>query len=520
MSFEQDEIYGLTLLCNIFHTYHSDRDLKKAMEQVARIAVSVLKIKGCSIKVLDERHSRLDFLAVYGLSPRFIEKVGKVGMFKNPINQEALSGKSIFIDDIAEETNYKLPGAFKEEGIVALASLPLKLESHVIGVFSIYDDRSNYFNEKEKAFLKTLANQSASIINSARSFERVETLIDVAKTINSSLDLDRVLDELVTQAARSLKCRAASIRLLNESDGSFIFKTSYGLSREYIDKIPKILEDSPVEKEVLETKKILYVEDLSKDPRIVTRAEAAEEGLVSMLCAPLVFQDKSIGTLKVYTSAKVIFTVEEFQFLEQLAQLGSVAVRNASFYEKIHSLYQVSSSLSSLMETERILELLSIHAADYISAAGAMVLIWDKEKENFATHSAYNLSKEFVESLDLSMDKWSVQESMKGNTIISTNVCSDDRLSIRSTLVSAGINSMISIPIKSIERITGVLQVYCKTCRNFTPDEVEFLTTLVNHAAIAIENAKIHEYFKNEYENLIDDIFVWHDWTSYIIRED
>jgi len=519
MKMEHKEFDVLTSVCKICHQLYTSSDLDKALETLSSAAISVLEAKGCSVKMLNERHTKLDIYVMQGFSDRFKTEVGPYEMFRSSFNQEAIKGNPIFIEDIEKEEEFELTSQLKQEGIRALASLPVRIKDKVIGVFSIYFEKPHRFDRKEKAFLNTMATQGAAVINSLRNFRRMKTLLDVGKIINSSLDLDYVLNEIVNQAAKTMKCRAASIRILNESTNRLVFKTSYGLSKEYLDIIPRTLEQSPIDRRVLEDKDVVYVEDLTTDSRVGMGPEAAKENLTSMLCAPLVFQDKSIGILKIYTTTRTRFTTEEIQFMRSLAELSATAIRNASFYEKLHSLYQVTSSLSSTLETNRVLDLLCIHAADYLKAAGAQVLVWDKDKDKFTARTAYNMDKEFVDSLALTRDSWSTQQTLQGNTIIVSNIKEDDRLEIREAALKAGINSMVSVPLKTMDRISGVLQIYCRIPRNFTSDEIEFLTTLANHGAISLENAKMHEHFKSEYEKLIDDIYVWHDWTSYVIRE-
>ncbi len=519
MNLEREEVKILSLLSKICRELYTSHNLEKALDTLANATIETLKVKGCSVKILNERHTKLEIYSIKGMSDTFLKDVGIYGMFRSAINQEAIKGEPIFIEDLEKETRVEVPQELKKEGIRAIASLPIKLEERVIGVLSVYHDKPFKFEEDVKIFLNMIATQGAAVISSLRHFQRMETLIDIGKTINSSLDLDFVLNEIVVQAARTTQCKAASIRLLDESTNRVVFKTSYGLSKDYIKKIPRTLDESPIDREVLEKKEVLYIEDLTKDPRVRIREDAKIEGLASMLCVPLVFQDKAIGILKIYTATPTKFSTDEINFLKSLGELSAIAVRNASFYEKLHSLYQVTSSLSSTLEVDRILELLCMHAADYLNAMGAQVLVWDKDQERFSTRVAYHLGKKFVDSLLLDKKSWSAQETLAGNTIIISDILEDERLDIKEAALKSGIRSMVSVPLKTMDRITGILQIYCKNPRNFTSDEIEFLTTLANHGAIALENAKVHEHFKSEYEKLINDIYVWHDWTSYVIRE-
>jgi GAF domain-containing protein len=277
------------------------------------------------------------------------------------------------------------------------------------------------------------------------------------------------------------------------------------------------MEKSPIDTEVLNSKHILDVYDMTTDDRILISEEAMEEGLASLLCVPLMIQDKPIGILKIYTTSPTIFNDEEKNFLMGMGELSAIAIRNASLYEKLHSMYQITSSLSATIELDKVMELMTIHAADHLNSMGAQIILWDMERERFSARSVYKISEDFVNSIDMNR-AWSAVETMKGNTIIVSDMETDDRMQFRESAVKEGIHSMISVPLKSMDRLLGILQVYCKQKRNFTADEIEFITSLANHGAISIENAKLHEHFRSKYEELVDDIYIWHDWTSYVIR--
>ena len=44
--------------------------------------------------------------------------------------------------------------------------------------------------------------------------------------------------------------------------------------------------------------------------------------------------------------------------------------------------------------------------------------------------------------------------------------------------------------------------------------EIEFLTALASFGAIAIENARLFQHVKTEYEELTKDVWKWYDWGS------
>lgn len=516
MNIDHKAIDILSALGQIVSEIHTTEEQDKALGLIARSAVDYLKVSACSIKVLNERRNKLELYSTVGFSDEFLEKIGPFGMFNNPTNRKAIDGETVIIDDFSM-CPLEIPDEFKEEGFRSTVCIPLKLNDQVFGVMSVYDRKPHTLDTMEMAFLNNLAVQSAAVIYSLRRFMRMQTLMGVAKTVSSYLDLDRVLDEIVNQAAKAMKVRAASLRLLDESTNTLQFKASYGLTRDYISEIPYSLEQSPVDRSILENKEVIEVFDMNEDSRIIRVPALVDAGFKSMLCAPLIVQDKAIGILKLYTADSTHFNDEDKNFLMAMSELSALAIRNASLYEKLHSSYLVTRSLTSTLELERVMELITIHAADYLNAMGAQVLLWDAEKERFTARSIYKISKEFIRAINMNR-AWSALEGIKGNTVIVGNLEEDERIVFKDAAMKEGMKSLLSVPIRHMDRVMGILQVYCRQTRNFTSDEVEFISTLANHGAMSIENAKLHEHFKNKYDELVDDIYIWHDWTSYVMR--
>lgn len=517
MRVDHSKIEILSKLTQLSTVLYTTRDLRKALNLITVASTNFLQVSACTVKVLNERRNKLEIYSQMGLTEDFINKIGPYGMFRSALNQKAIEGETVMVEDTQTEEVYNIPQELLDEGIRSIICLPLTTEDQVVGVLSVYNNEPMKLDKREMAFLKYMGIQGGAVIYSYRRFQRMETLMNMAKNINSSLDLDYVLKEIVVQAARTMKVRSASLRLLEETTNSLVFKTSFGLSKKYLENIPQTLKQSPIDRIVLEEKKIVEVEDMTIDPRVIISEAAADEGLSSMLCVPLMVQDRAMGILKIYTTNPTHFTDEEKNFLMAMAEISASAIRNAALYEKLHSLYLVTSSLSATIELDRVMELITIHAADYLKAMGAQILLWDKEKKRFTARSIYKMSEKFIYSIDMNKD-WSALEGMKGNTVIVSRLDEDDRIEFREAAKEEDIHSLISVPLKSMDRILGILQVYCKQARNFTSDELEFITAIANHGAVSIENAKMHEHFKSKYEELVDDIYIWHDWTSYVIR--
>src|SRR6266852_5484836 len=76
-------------------------------------------------------------------------------------------------------------------------------------------------------------------------------LHQAALTISSSLELDQVLQSVVTSITEAMQVKACSLRLLDPSTGHLRLSAVYGLSSEYLAKGPVSVTDSPIDSEVL-----------------------------------------------------------------------------------------------------------------------------------------------------------------------------------------------------------------------------------------------------------------------------
>jgi GAF domain-containing protein len=163
-------------------------------------------------------------------------------------------------------------------------------------------------------------------------------LYQAALTISSSLELDQVLQGVVTSITEAMQVKACSLRLLDPATGQLPLSAVYGLSSDYLAKGPVEVDRSPIDSEALRGTPV-FIPDVRADPRFQYPEAARQEGLVSVLCVPLEVRGDAIGVLRVYTDTPTTFHEDDVQFLSVLASLAALAIENARLYESIKSSY-------------------------------------------------------------------------------------------------------------------------------------------------------------------------------------
>lgn len=181
-------------------------------------------------------------------------------------------------------------------------------------------------------FLYLLANAIARLCydeyHARQRVEELSVLYRVSTVLSAHRDLQVVLDTAAQSVAEVMKVKAVSIRLLRQNEDELTPRAVFNLSDEYLNKGAIKVSESGFFREALQGK-VVYVEDMAIDPRIKFPGDAAREGLVSMLCAGMVFQGQPIGTVQLFAGDLRRFSDFEVKLVRAIAQLLATAIENA-----------------------------------------------------------------------------------------------------------------------------------------------------------------------------------------------
>jgi signal transduction protein with GAF and PtsI domain len=169
--------------------------------------------------------------------------------------------------------------------------------------------------------------------------DRYRTLYQIAKLINSSLNVDKVLTAIVGQTAKAMQAKACAIRLLSADGARLFMSATYGLSDEYLRKGPIEVTKSAIDQEALKGNPVILA-DAQTDDRLQYPAKVRAEGIASMLVVPLLARERIIGVMRIYTAEPREFDEGEIEFLQAIANLGALALENARLYQALKTDYE------------------------------------------------------------------------------------------------------------------------------------------------------------------------------------
>ena len=168
-------------------------------------------------------------------------------------------------------------------------------------------------------------------------YNRLHTLYASAQAVNSTLELQEVLDRLTRSTAEVMGVKACTIRLLEAGGQSLCLASTYGLRDAYFQKGCLLVDQNPLVREVL-AGKVVAVDDVAADTRLQYPAEALAEGIHAMLTAPLIGHSGPLGIIRVYCEKRHCFDEDDEAYLATVANHGSIAIENALAYAALQNL--------------------------------------------------------------------------------------------------------------------------------------------------------------------------------------
>src|SRR4030066_255475 len=164
-------------MCMLLEELVSSYELDTTLDILARNLVEQMGVKGCTIRLLDEKTRTLQIVAAHGLSKAYLEK-RPVLLEEHPIDKKVISGECISTKDIMKEPHLLYLEEAKKEGIKSVMSCPLTVQEKAIGVIRIYTSEFHDFTEDEIQRLRVLSSLGGIMFDRARIWKQMQTLID------------------------------------------------------------------------------------------------------------------------------------------------------------------------------------------------------------------------------------------------------------------------------------------------------------------------------------------------------
>ena len=232
-----------------------------------------------------------------------------------------------------------------------------------------------------------------------------ESLIlrELADILNSSLDLEHILQKLVTRTTELCEVTRCAVWLLEESARRFRPVTYYIAASDRVAHMLHIastiwyrsplLTENPVIKRLLATDGMLFIEDLRVEPGVEDFAHTFQTHSVLLLA--LIREGRPVGMMSLDDPGQIrTFSHDQQQLARAIAQQATIAIDNARLFqqaqtqqrraehliERARAIYQVAMTVNSGEELPAVLRLATDHLVRSLEAHDGLALLLDAEE--------------------------------------------------------------------------------------------------------------------------------------------
>ena len=216
------------------------------------------------------------------------------------------------------------------------------------------------------------------MIEAEKRLEGYRRLIDIARDLASTLDLDILLNQIVSAASDLTEAEAASILLYDDAARQLYFQVATNLDQPTMRGLVVPL-DASIAGWIVTNHKAARIANVKEDPRHFFPIEKHTHNTTcSLLGVPLITKDKVVGVLEVINKQVGEFTEDDEDLMQVLGAQAAVAIENARLFHQ--------SDLVAEFVHELRTPLASIGTSTYLLLRPEM----SQEQRQATIHSIYN----------------------------------------------------------------------------------------------------------------------------------
>ncbi|MGV8025956.1 MAG: histidine kinase N-terminal 7TM domain-containing protein [Anaerolineaceae bacterium] len=336
-----------------------------------------------------------------------------------------------------------------------------------------------------------------------------EALARIVATLNSSLDLDVVLEKMLDIIHEVVPHDAANIALLDENAHMhFVKLKGYENfnSKNIIESLNYTIDDIPDFKKMAEGKEAVVVADTQNNPRWVENPEV--KWIRSYVGSPIVVEGKTIGFINVDSSIPNFYTSEHAQRLKVFADEAAIAIQNARIVEELKernrdltTLYEVGVAMTKGLDDQEIVSGLTKQIENFKEIDIFFLAMFNDEpgKASFYIYNSDKKSLQRVElSIPLDVDFINQIKEQKSTIYLPDNAGSDIMIGIpeKDSFLFETMRSYLGIPLVQGNEVIGVLSVISKNEDAFNQKQIRLLETVASQVSITLQNVKMYERMK------------------------
>lgn len=351
-----------------------------------------------------------------------------------------------------------------------------------------------------------------------KEIKEVSTLYNIGVAVGASLELKEVIKTLYKESTRLIDTSNFAIVLYNEVSETLEFKLMFDQGKMARPMSVKLAEDRGLTGRVLTSQSPLLISDFpiannSNSASQLRPNQRIRSWLGVPILNPSVTHDTAQGVIATWSYQPNAFTDHDLWLLSAIATQAAIAVRNAHLFESSQRraaemvlINDVARTLSSTLQLDEVLTRIMEQVEALLNVEAGSLLLTDQATGELVFQIALGDKADEVKPFRIPKGEGIAGEvALTGTPLMIANVNQDKRhfkkLDQTTNFLTRNI---LCVPLVLYDQIIGVLEVMNKQEGNFTPTDLELLSSIASYAAIAIQNARLHENVLAERDKVVE----------------
>jgi len=296
------------------------------------------KVGTILIQMTRERHRRQLMHQIYGISALTVVIISAIWITTILMTRRYITNPLKRLQDSASKIAVGELDAFVDQsgdGEIGMLARHLdRMRSAIKKLFHQLRESKDKLEEYSRTLEKKVENRTQEL---ERSVAELKALSEVSQSVSSTLDLEKVLNNIVEHAVKLSKTDAGTIYEYHEAEKIFVPMINFGVDKAFVAIMKEAkfgIGDGTVLGMVGETRSALQVPDLTaiRDDRIQYVREA---GFMSVLAVPLLRKDRLVGSLVVRRKRRGEFPRETVELIQTFAAQSAIALHNARLFQEL-----------------------------------------------------------------------------------------------------------------------------------------------------------------------------------------
>ncbi|MGD2179062.1 MAG: GAF domain-containing protein, partial [Anaerolineae bacterium] len=487
-------------------------DLHEMLADALDEALEVMGIGAGGIYLLDEEAGVLTLVVQRGFSPGLVREIDRLRVGEGFSGRVVRSGEPLVVRDVSEDPRLTRM-IVQEEGLRSLAVVPLSAKGQVLGTLFVITRGYRAFCDPEVQLLTSIGHQIGVAVENARLYEdtrrrlaQLTALQETTTAVAGTLELESLLRLIVQDAVSLLQAEGGILNLVDWDAREDEVVAAAGVAADTVGLPPSGLEASLSGWVTLNDQPVVS-NDVRADERI------SEAGLVwlesesgkrirNTAAVPLRIKDRVVGTLVLLNKqgGEVSFDESDLNLLQAFANQAATAIENARLFEaeqrraeQFRVISEVGRRTTSILSIDELLDQIVFLIQDSFDYDIVEIGLVEGEELVFKAGVDRGSQSPFPGFRVLvGAEGITGRVAATGEPILVPDVSQDERF-VGFTQTPTETRSELAVPIRTKERIVGVLNLQSAQLNAFDESDLAVMQALADQAATAIENARLFE---------------------------